>query len=139
MRDFWAGQPDFPLAPTGRRASIDYFVGGGAYGGSSDLPLSRGNDSTLGYPFRPQQDCADIRVLAVHTFGDVFRADAEFHLSQARQPGQRTGAFKERGALNKLLTLTSDERAHGVIAASAGNHAQGVSLSRGGTEFGHGS
>jgi threonine dehydratase len=39
---------------------------------------------------------------------------------------QRTGAFKERGALNKLLTLTPDERAHGVIAASAGNHAQGV-------------
>ena len=39
---------------------------------------------------------------------------------------QRTGAFKERGALNKLLTLTSEERSHGVIAASAGNHAQGV-------------
>jgi threonine dehydratase len=39
---------------------------------------------------------------------------------------QRTGAFKERGALNKLLTLTADERERGVIAASAGNHAQGV-------------
>jgi threonine dehydratase len=39
---------------------------------------------------------------------------------------QRTGAFKERGALNKLLTLTAEERAQGVIAASAGNHAQGV-------------
>src|ERR1700722_3295810 len=39
---------------------------------------------------------------------------------------QRTGAFKERGALNKLLTLSSDERSRGVIAASAGNHAQGV-------------
>ncbi|WP_426754341.1 threonine ammonia-lyase [Myxococcus sp. Y35] len=39
---------------------------------------------------------------------------------------QRTGAFKERGALNKLLTLTEDERRRGVIAASAGNHAQGV-------------
>ena len=44
---------------------------------------------------------------------------------------QRTGAFKERGALNKLLTLNSDERAHGVIAASAGNHAQGVSYHAG--------
>jgi threonine dehydratase len=44
---------------------------------------------------------------------------------------QRTGAFKERGALNKLLTLTSEERAHGVIAASAGNHAQGVSYHAG--------
>jgi len=39
---------------------------------------------------------------------------------------QRTGAFKERGALNKLLTLTDAERQRGVIAASAGNHAQGV-------------
>ncbi len=39
---------------------------------------------------------------------------------------QRTGAYKERGALNKLLTLTGDERSQGVIAASAGNHAQAV-------------
>ena len=39
---------------------------------------------------------------------------------------QRTGAYKERGALNKLLSLTNEERALGVIAASAGNHAQAV-------------
>jgi threonine dehydratase len=39
---------------------------------------------------------------------------------------QRTGAFKERGALNKLLTLSPYEKARGVIAASAGNHAQGL-------------
>jgi threonine dehydratase len=39
---------------------------------------------------------------------------------------QFTGAFKERGALNKLLHLTDEERARGVIAASAGNHAQAV-------------
>lgn len=44
---------------------------------------------------------------------------------------QRTGAFKERGALNKLLSLSSDERARGVIAASAGNHAQGVAYHAG--------
>lgn len=44
---------------------------------------------------------------------------------------QRTGAFKERGALNKLLTLTPEERAQGVIAASAGNHAQGVAYHAG--------
>jgi threonine dehydratase len=37
-----------------------------------------------------------------------------------------TGSFKERGALAKLLTLTPEERSRGVIAASAGNHAQGV-------------
>ena len=39
---------------------------------------------------------------------------------------QMTGAFKERGALNKILLLTDDERRRGVIAASAGNHAQAV-------------
>ena len=39
---------------------------------------------------------------------------------------QFTASFKERGALNKLLMLTDAERAHGVVAMSAGNHAQGV-------------
>jgi threonine dehydratase len=39
---------------------------------------------------------------------------------------QMTGAYKERGALNKLLTLSEAERARGLIAASAGNHAQAV-------------
>jgi threonine dehydratase len=44
---------------------------------------------------------------------------------------QRTGAFKERGALNKLLTMSPEERARGVIAASAGNHAQGLAYHAG--------
>jgi threonine dehydratase len=44
---------------------------------------------------------------------------------------QRTGAFKERGALNKLLTLSPDDRDRGVIAASAGNHAQGLAYHAG--------
>jgi threonine dehydratase len=39
---------------------------------------------------------------------------------------QMTGSYKERGALNKILLLTEDERRRGVIAASAGNHAQAV-------------
>ena len=39
---------------------------------------------------------------------------------------QMTGAFKERGALNKILLLSEDEKRRGVIAASAGNHAQAV-------------
>ena len=39
---------------------------------------------------------------------------------------QFTAAYKERGALNKLLQLSDEERARGVIAASAGNHAQAV-------------
>ncbi len=44
---------------------------------------------------------------------------------------QRTGAFKERGALNKLLPLTPEERSRGVIAPSAGNHAQGLAYHAG--------
>jgi threonine dehydratase len=39
---------------------------------------------------------------------------------------QKTGSFKIRGAINKLSSLTLEERRRGVIAASAGNHAQGV-------------
>ncbi|UCH57533.1 MAG: threonine/serine dehydratase [Candidatus Bathyarchaeota archaeon] len=39
---------------------------------------------------------------------------------------QLTGSFKARGALNKLLQLTEDERSRGIVAASSGNHAQGV-------------
>lgn len=41
---------------------------------------------------------------------------------------QRTGSFKLRGAYNKVASLTPEEREKGVIAASAGNHAQGVAL-----------
>jgi threonine dehydratase len=41
---------------------------------------------------------------------------------------QRTGAFKLRGAVNRMSTLTPQERLRGVVAASAGNHAQGVAL-----------
>jgi len=39
---------------------------------------------------------------------------------------QRTGSFKERGARNALLQLSPEQRQRGVIAASAGNHAQGI-------------
>ena len=41
---------------------------------------------------------------------------------------QRTGSFKIRGAYTRIARLTDDERARGVVAASAGNHAQGVAL-----------
>jgi threonine dehydratase len=51
---------------------------------------------------------------------------AEVHLKLENL--QKTGSFKIRGALHKLGALTPEERARGVIAASAGNHAQGVAL-----------
>jgi len=41
---------------------------------------------------------------------------------------QRTGAYKVRGAYNRMSKLTPEEKARGVVAASAGNHAQGVAL-----------
>lgn len=41
---------------------------------------------------------------------------------------QRTGAYKLRGAYNRLRQLSNEERARGVVAASAGNHAQGVAF-----------
>ena len=41
---------------------------------------------------------------------------------------QRTGSFKARGAYVRISRLSEEERAHGVVAASAGNHAQGVAL-----------
>ncbi|HEY0856474.1 MAG TPA: pyridoxal-phosphate dependent enzyme, partial [Albitalea sp.] len=44
---------------------------------------------------------------------------------------QFTASFKERGALNTLLQLTPEERKRGVIAMSAGNHAQGVAYHAG--------
>ena len=55
-------------------------------------------------------------------FSDLCRARAWFKFENL----QRTGSFKERGALNRMLLIPEEERARGVIAASAGNHAQGV-------------
>jgi len=57
-------------------------------------------------------------------FGEMFGGKAFFKLENL----QRTGSFKERGALNTMLSLPPDEMRRGVIAASAGNHAQGVAF-----------
>lgn len=56
------------------------------------------------------------------TFGEMFGGNAWFKFENL----QRTGSFKERGALNRMLLLPQEDRRRGVIAASAGNHAQGV-------------
>src|SRR3954469_4259898 len=57
-------------------------------------------------------------------FSELCGAQVHFKLENL----QRTGSFKERGAANKLAQLSPDERKRGVVAASAGNHAQGVAL-----------
>jgi threonine dehydratase len=56
------------------------------------------------------------------TLSDIFGAEIWLKFENL----QFTASFKERGALNRMLTLSEDERAKGVIAVSAGNHAQGV-------------
>src|SRR5580700_3833506 len=73
---------------------------------------------------------ADIRVSPC-THSETFSGVTGNSIYLKLDNQQRTGAFKERGALNKLLTLSPEERAHGVIAASAGNHAQGVAYHAG--------
>jgi threonine dehydratase len=72
----------------------------------------------------------DIRISPC-THSETFSALTQNEIFLKLDNQQRTGAFKERGALNKLLTLTNDERSRGVIAASAGNHAQGVAYHAG--------
>ena len=51
------------------------------------------------------------------------------HVSLKREDLQPVHSFKLRGAYHKIATLTQEQKDHGVIAASAGNHAQGVALS----------
>lgn len=56
-------------------------------------------------------------------FSDELQADVFFKLENL----QTTGSFKLRGATNRLLTLSEDERARGCVAASSGNHGAAVS------------
>jgi len=79
---------------------------------------------------------ADVRAAAVRIAGKVVRTPAIYSDSISRVTGakvtlkldnlQATGAFKERGAANRLALLTKSERTAGVVAMSAGNHAQAV-------------
>ena len=78
----------------------------------------------------------DIRAAAERIEGAVVRTPTVRSLSLSERVGatvyvkfenlQHTGAYKERGALNKLLLMPAGMRERGVIAASAGNHAQAV-------------
>ncbi len=59
-----------------------------------------------------------------HTFSELTGADVRLKL----ETFQRTGAFKIRGATNRIATLPEAECEAGIVTASAGNHAQGVAL-----------
>ncbi len=109
---------------------------------SARSPLSTAADEPRTRAATPLT-AADVREAAARIRGQVL--DTPFLRSETRfQPSrtlstlldaeiwlkfenlQFTGSFKQRGALNRLLTLTPEERARGVVAASAGNHAQGL-------------
>lgn len=80
----------------------------------------------------------DIRLAYEHIKDDIEQTPFTFSRNCSKVAGsdiylkfenhQRTGSFKIRGALNKMRSLTGQEKANGVIASSAGNHAQGVAL-----------
>ncbi|MDQ3012912.1 MAG: threo-3-hydroxy-L-aspartate ammonia-lyase [Acidobacteriota bacterium] len=63
-------------------------------------------------------------VLTSHQFNDLVGGEVFFKAENF----QRAGAFKFRGAYNKLAALTSEERSRGVLAYSSGNHAQATAL-----------
>ena len=77
-----------------------------------------------------------IQDMIIHTPCDLSRSCSQL-LDDGSHPEiylklentQRTGSFKMRGASNKIASLSADERKRGVIACSAGNHAQGFALS----------
>jgi len=85
----------------------------------------------------PLLTLADVRAAAGRIAGKVVRTPTLHSKTLSKIAGcdiwvkfenlQFTAAYKERGALNALLLLPEDQRARGVIAASAGNHAQGLS------------
>lgn len=58
------------------------------------------------------------------TLKEMFKGRVYFKLENL----QKTGSFKIRGALNRIANLSDEEKKNGVIASSAGNHAQGIAL-----------
>jgi threonine dehydratase len=82
-------------------------------------------------------DIAEVRAAAERISGQVVRTPTLYSRTLSAITGaniwlkfenlQFTAAYKERGALNALLQLDEERRSRGVIAASAGNHAQGLS------------
>src|SRR5690606_1254238 len=79
---------------------------------------------------------ADIQAAQARIAGQVDRTPTRYSRRLSELTGAEvwikydnlhfTGSFKERGALNRLLSLTPEERKRGVVAASAGNHAQAL-------------
>lgn len=98
--------------------------------------LSPKDRTPVGVHNRAMLQLADIQAAAARLQGQVLDTPCVESRTLSQIAGcqvflkfenlQYTASFKERGACNKLAQLTADERARGVVAMSAGNHAQGV-------------
>jgi threonine dehydratase len=103
-----AAQPAVPISVAGGAAAMN------------DLPVTIANVRHAATAITGA--IAHTPVIAAPALSEL--AGTEIHLKL--ETLHRTGSFKERGALNKLLRLDPNERRAGVVAMSAGNHAQGV-------------
>lgn len=100
------------------------------------MPASVATHTLTPVATRPTVSIEDIRAAAMRLQGRVERTPCRLSRTLSRITGaevwvkfenlQFTAAYKERGALNKLLLMGEAERQRGVIAASAGNHAQAL-------------
>ena len=98
--------------------------------------MSATQDSPVATKVSGQEMLTSIRAAAERIRGTIWCSPCQHSAALSTATGQNvhlklenlqmTGSYKERGALNKILLLTAEQRQHGVIAASAGNHAQGV-------------
>ncbi|MES1197514.1 MAG: threonine ammonia-lyase [Pseudomonadota bacterium] len=94
------------------------------------------DQSAVRAPQAPAVDFGAIQAAAARLAGQIERTPTRHSRTLSEITGaevwvkfenlQFTASFKERGALNKLMQLTAKEKKQGVIAASAGNHSQGV-------------
>ncbi len=104
----------------------------GNHGRSSSTIKSTVISTTL----PPAIELADIHAARVRLRGSIYTSPCPHSQMLSTLTGQEiflklenlqmTGSFKERGALNRIALLTPEQQARGVVAASAGNHAQGV-------------
>ncbi len=75
------------------------------------------------------QRIKDVVVNTPYSYAPFLSHESDVEVFLKKENLQMTGAFKLRGAFNKIASLSDAERAQGVVAASAGNHAQGVAYS----------
>lgn len=79
--------------------------------------------------YKAQKRIQDVVVNTPFSYAPYLSEASECEVYLKKENLQITGAFKIRGAYNKIATLSDEQRRCGVVAASAGNHAQGVALS----------